>query len=108
MTMRFHVERLALEGISVNSAERVQLERAVIAELTRLFSGAGAERMSGAFGGGGAVASRAGGEVRMQPGESMATLGVQVAQSVYGAIVPPSLQLMGDAGSSPHGGEKAR
>jgi hypothetical protein len=89
MTIRLHVERLALEGLALNGAERARLERAVVTELTRLLeAGQSSEHARGAFVDGGAIPGLRGAEVRMQHGDSAATLGVQVARSVYGAMVP--------------------
>jgi hypothetical protein len=89
MTIRLHVERLALEGLTLTGAERAQLERAVVGELMRLIdSHDGAMHVRGAFAEGGSVASLRAAEVRMQPGQSTAALGVQVARSVYGAMAP--------------------
>jgi hypothetical protein len=88
MTIRLHVERLALEGLTLTGAERVRLERALVGELTRLLEAEGAERVHGAFVDGGAIAGLRGSEVVMAPGESTAALGVQVARSVYGTMMP--------------------
>jgi hypothetical protein len=89
MTIRVHVERLALEGLAVAGADRARLERAVVAELTRLLGDAGvAGALTGAVGG--AVATLPAAEVRLRPGGSAASLGVEVARSVYGALVPTS------------------
>jgi hypothetical protein len=90
MTIRMHVEHLALEGLAVSGADRARLERAVVAELTRLLGGADAARALAGDLGGGAVASLPAAEVRLRPGDSAATLGAQVARSVYGALVPAS------------------
>lgn len=89
MTMRLHVERLALEGIALNGAERARLERAVIGELTRLLeAGQSSKQAPGAFVESGAVALLHGAAVPLATGRSTASLGVQVARSVYGAIAP--------------------
>jgi hypothetical protein len=88
MTIRLHVERLALEGLTLTGAERARLEHAVVGELTRLLEADGPERAHGAFVEGGAIAGLRGAEVVMAPGGSTAALGVQVAQSVYGAMMP--------------------
>jgi hypothetical protein len=89
MTIRLHVERLALEGLAVAGGDRARLERAVVGELTRLLDGGdSAARATGAFGAGGAIAGLRGADVQMQPGGTMAGLGAEVARAVFGALVP--------------------
>ena len=89
MTIRLHVERLALEGLTLNGAERALLEHAVVGELTRLLeAGHSSDHARPALGESGVVTGLRGAEVHMQLGGSTAALGVQVARSVYGAMVP--------------------
>lgn len=98
MTIRLHVERLTLDGFALNGAERVRLERAVVAELTRLLGGADAAGALRDLPGGAVPALRAA-EVRLWAGEPASSLGAQVARSVYGALVPPVRA--GDSATTP-------
>lgn len=90
MTIHLHVERLVLEGIAVDGADRVRLERAVVAELTRLLTPAqGVAHDARSLGGvlhGGALVTLPAGQMQMQAGQSAAMLGVQIAQSVVGVL----------------------
>ncbi|MFL6196539.1 MAG: hypothetical protein ACJ75H_20325 [Thermoanaerobaculia bacterium] len=83
MKVNLHIDRLVLEGIDLDHAQRPLLQAAVETELGRLLAqgGVGAD-----FAGGGAVPSvRAEGfEIGADGGP--ARLGTQIAQSVYGGI----------------------
>lgn len=84
MNINLHIERLVLDGVSLERGHEPQFRAAVEMELARLLSGAGlsTELMSG-----GAVESLQAGAIHL-PAErsSSQQLGQQVARAVYGGI----------------------
>lgn len=82
MKVNLHIDRLVLEGIDLDHAQRPHLQAAVEAELGRLL----AERGVGNLAAGGAVPSvrTEGFEIGADGGPGR--LGTQIAQSVYGGI----------------------
>jgi hypothetical protein len=83
-TMRndLHIDRLVLDGIDLNHAQRPHLQAAVEAELGRLL----AEGGLGALAAGGAVPSVKAGGFEMSGEGSPAQLGKKIAGAVYGGI----------------------
>jgi hypothetical protein len=77
-----HIDRLVLDGIDLDHAQRPLLQAAVEAELGRLL----AEGGLGALAAGGAVPSVKAGGFEMSGEGSPAQLGKQIAGSVYGGI----------------------
>jgi hypothetical protein len=82
MRIDLHIDRLVLEGIELNHAQRPHLQAAVEAELGRLL----AERGLGALAAGGAAPSVKAGGFEMSGDGSPAQLGRQIAGAVYGGI----------------------
>jgi hypothetical protein len=82
MKVNLHIDRLVLEGIDLDHAQRPHLRAAVEAELGRLLAEGGVGNLAA----GGAVPSvRAEGfEIGADGGPGR--LGAQIAQSVYGGI----------------------
>jgi hypothetical protein len=83
MNIRLHIERLILDGLPVNSAQRTQVKAAVEAELTRLMTAGG---LSNEISGGGAVPRVPANAFHLSPQDSPTRVGRQIAQSVYGGI----------------------
>jgi hypothetical protein len=83
MNVNLHIDRLILDGIDLDPAQRPALQAAVEAELGRLLSegGVGAD-----FAGGGAVPSVKAGGFEMGGDGNPQQLGAQIARSVYGGI----------------------
>lgn len=83
MTIRVHVERLALEGIGLSGVERARLERAMVAELTQLLSSPGAAEAIAQRGG---LASVAAPDLIVQPNDTGTGIGRSLAHAVFGSI----------------------
>jgi len=83
MTIRLHVERIALEGIGLSGVERARLERALVTELTQLLSSPGAAEAIARRGG---LASVAAPELMVQPNDTGAGIGRSLAHAVFGSI----------------------
>lgn len=81
--IHLHIERLVLDGLSIERAQGPQVQAAVETELARLLMENGLGAPPGA---GGAVPSVNAGGIQLSPGSSPAQLGRQIAQSVYGGI----------------------
>lgn len=81
MRIDLHIDRLVLDGIDLDHAQRPHLQAAVEAELGRLL----AEGGLGALAAGGAVPSVKAGGFEIS-GEGPAQLGKQIAGAVYGGI----------------------
>jgi hypothetical protein len=78
------IERLVLDGIKLEPAQRPLLQEALQAELGRLLAAGGIE---GGLAAGGMVPSVRADGFAMSVDGSPASLGRQIAQSVYGGIV---------------------
>jgi hypothetical protein len=84
VNVNLHIERLVLDGFSLDSRDAGLVQAAVRAELTRLFVQNEA--------GGASLASEAVPNVRAAPmrmsgAETPPRLGIAIAQSVYGGVV---------------------
>ena len=83
MNISVSIERLILDGVPLDAAGRPVLQAAVEAELARLLAEGG---LSPELQGGGAMPSLPAGGIQLQPGESPAHLGTQIARAVYEGI----------------------
>lgn len=83
MKINLHIDRLILDGIDLDAAQRPVLQAAVEAELGRLLAegGVGAD-----LAGGGAVPSVRAAGFEMGGEGNPRQLGAQIARSVYGGI----------------------
>ena len=91
MEIRLHIERLVLEGLSLDGLNPAQIQVAVEAELGRLLLAGGLAPQLAA---GAARASLDGGQIGGQGGAGV--LGEQIAGAVYGVL----------GGAQEHGGER--
>jgi len=82
MKVNLHIDRLVLEGIDLDHAQRPHLQAAVEAELGRLL----AERGVGNLAAGGAVPSVRAEGFQISGDGNPAQLGRQIAGAVYGGI----------------------
>jgi hypothetical protein len=82
MNVNLHIERLVLDGIDVEPAQRPVLQAALEAELGRLIAEGGV----GALAAGGAVPSVKAEGFQMSGDGNPSQLGRQIAGSVYGGI----------------------
>jgi hypothetical protein len=82
MDVNLHIERLVLEGIDLDPAQRPALQAALEAELGRLIAEGG---MGGLAAGGAVPAIKAGG-FEMSGDGNPSQLGRQIAGAVYGGI----------------------
>ncbi|MEP7012874.1 MAG: hypothetical protein ABJC13_21335 [Acidobacteriota bacterium] len=80
MKVNLHIDRLVLEGIDLDHAQRPLLQAAVEAELGRLIGEGGI----GSLASGGAVPSVRAAGFEIGADGSPSRLGHQIAQSVYG------------------------
>jgi hypothetical protein len=79
--IRLHIERLVLEGLSLEGRDPAQIQTAVAAELSRLLIAGG---LAPDLAAGAARASLDGGQIGGQGGAS--ALGGQIAGAVYSAL----------------------
>ena len=82
MNVNLHIERLVLDGIDVEPAQRPVLQAALEAELGRLIGEGGV----GALAAGGAVPSVKTERFQMSGDGNPSRLGRQIAGAVYGGI----------------------
>lgn len=82
MNVNLHIERLVLEGIDIEPAQRPLLQAALEAELGRLIAEGGV----GGLATGGAVPAIKAGGFEMSGDGNPAQLGRQIAGAVYGGI----------------------
>ena len=82
LNVNLHIDRLVLEGIDLDHAQRQILQAALEAELGRLIGEGGV----GALAAGGAVPSVKADGFQMSGDGSPAQLGRQIAGAVYGGI----------------------
>jgi hypothetical protein len=80
--IHLHIDRIALEGISLNLAERKQFQAALESELTQLLTHGG---LSSALSSGAALASLSTLNIHMTTGEPTA-LGQEIGRAIYGGI----------------------
>lgn len=83
MNINLHIERLVLDGISLDAGQRPLLQAAVEAELARLLSSGG---LAPALQTGGARQRLTAPSMQLTGGGSPDTFGRQIARSVYGGI----------------------
>lgn len=89
MTIRLHVERLILEGMELTPRERGSLERAVIAELTRLLGGADTtDALTRTFARGATLSRLPAESLQLAPGEVPDVFGTRVGRAAYQALLP--------------------
>lgn len=83
MKIRLHIERMVLDGITVDRTQGGRVRAAVEKELTRLLASGGIapELKSGA-----AVPAVRGGNMRVEKNTRPADLGKNIAGAVYGGI----------------------
>lgn len=83
MNIELHIERLILDGLTVEPGQRAEVQAAVEAELTRLLATGelNPELLSG-----GAVRSLGAGEIQVTNQTSAAQLGNHIAQAVHSGI----------------------
>lgn len=83
MNIQLHIERLILDGLSVEQRHRGDLKAAVEAELTRLLTANGlrAELFSS-----GALRTLGAAEIQLTGRPAAPVLGKQIAQAVHGGI----------------------
>jgi hypothetical protein len=82
MSVRLHIDRLVVEGLSLSRGDRVALAAAVEGELARrLRAEQGAWPESGA-----AVRSVSGSPLRVAPGRPVAALGTEIAGSIHAGL----------------------
>lgn len=83
MNINLHIERLILDGLPIESHQAPHVQAAVEAELTRLLTENG---LSPHLKTGRALHSLKANEIQLTPGNSLAQMGAQIAQSVYSGI----------------------
>jgi hypothetical protein len=83
MKIRFHIERLILDGLPVSWSQRHLVQRAVQRELTQLLAGGG---LSEELRAGGAVPALRAGSIRLEKGSQPGSVGQKIAGAVYGGI----------------------
>jgi hypothetical protein len=83
MNIRLHIDRLILEGASLNAREQPHFQAALKMELSRLLAERG---LAGDLINGAAVNAVRGGTVQLRGEASGQGLGRQVAQAVYRGI----------------------
>ena len=81
--IRVHIEQLILDGVHVAPGDAPKLQAAVEGELARLV---GERGLATEVSGGGALESVRGGVVQLEPANSPAKLGRQVAAAVHRGI----------------------
>lgn len=86
MNINLHIDRLILDGLDVDHAERPLLQAAVQTELSRLLT---AEGLTNEITNAGAIPRVAGKEIEVQQQHGPQDTGRRIAASVYGAIRGP-------------------
>ena len=86
MNINVHIERITLEGVDWQPAQRAQFERAFAGELSRLLQAAAHDRT-----GLNASQNLSGlvGEAALPANPTPRSMGVQVAQSVFNSMTSP-------------------
>jgi hypothetical protein len=85
VTIRVHIDRLVLDGLPVTGGQGPLVQRAVEAELARLFAAGG---LGPGLAAGGTVDRLAGGSVAVGRNDRPADLGRAIARAVYGSVRP--------------------
>jgi hypothetical protein len=83
MNINLHIERLVLDGLSIDSRQGALVKEAVTAELTRLLEENG---LPASLQSGGAFPNMQTQSVNLTAGKNPALSGEQIAQAVYGRI----------------------
>jgi hypothetical protein len=83
MNINLHIERLILDGLSLERSKGPHVQAAVEAELARLLTANG---LGEQFQSGGAVPSVRAAGIQLENGSSSIETGQQIAQSVYGSL----------------------
>jgi hypothetical protein len=83
MKIAVRIDRLVLDGLPVTPADGQQIRRAVRAELGRLLTIGGPQRLSAAAG---AVPALAAPTLQLAGGESPKVLGTRIAHAVHDAL----------------------
>ena len=83
MKIKLHIERMVLDGVSVDRTQGGRVRAAVERELTRLLATGGVAPELKA---GGAVPAVRGGRMRVEKNNRPADLGKNIAGAVYGGI----------------------
>ena len=83
MIYRIQIDRLVLDGLPVSRSQGPLVQAAAEAELSRLFTEGG---LSPTLLSGGAVPSVPAAGIEPRPGATPASLGRQIARSVYGGL----------------------
>ncbi len=81
MNINLHIERLVLDGVSVEPYQRAELKATVVSELGRLVAEGGAPR---GWPSGGAVPYVSAESIQLGHDNNPQALGSQIAQAVYG------------------------
>lgn len=85
MSVRIHIDRLVLDGVSVRAADRLRLQAAVEAELARLITSGG---LAPELAQGIAVPAVRAPQIALAPHAKPAQLGASIAGAVYGGVKP--------------------
>lgn len=83
MNINLHIERLILDGLTVEAGQKVLLQAAIEAELTRLLSARG---VSPDLQAGGAQPYVRADAIQLAAESNPTQLGLQIARSVHGSI----------------------
>jgi len=83
VTIRVQIDRLVLDGLPIDPRQAKLVQRAVEAELGRLFTAGG---VGPGLAGGGAVDRLAGGTVQVGGTADPGRLGREIARAVYGSV----------------------
>jgi hypothetical protein len=83
MNIELHIDRLILEGIDLEFADRGLLETAVTAELTRLLQANG---LRGGAGNGRSLASLTANPISLPENQSANNVGQEIGRAVYSTV----------------------
>jgi hypothetical protein len=86
MNINLHIDRLILDGLDLDHAERPLLQTAVQTELSRLLTAGG---LTNEITNAGAIPRVAGNAIEVQQQQGPQDTGRRIAASVYGAIGAP-------------------
>jgi hypothetical protein len=83
MNISVYIDRLILDGLSLERGAAAQLQAAVVAELTRLLA---ESQVAPALQEGGAAPMLRAAPIQLAPDGTPAQVGAQIAQAVYGSF----------------------
>lgn len=83
MNINLHIERLVLDGVTIEPQQRLRLQQAMQSELTRLLANG---ELSADFSGGLSVPRLTVPSIQLPAGNHPVQLGQQIARAVYGGI----------------------